>query len=323
MADNNFRVNRGITLNPQSNILTNPVNGDIYYDAIQGSFVFYNNGFWINLASQTDIPSATTLNSVEFTPAIVQNSLVRVTGSTASGLYGLTATTGGKQVVVYNAGTSTVTVFSLNAGEPTAANRILTPDNANIVLTAGQALALIYDATAGNWIISSGSGGSGGTGIAQEVTIPVSSTSISVTFPSALTTTTYTVLAQMVNETDPNPEFQPITITNKTTTGFTATWNAPVDTSSYHLDYIVAGAQEQMGEALIPISGTSVTVTLPIPLNSNAYVVIGEFVNTVDAHPQFQPVTVVLKTTSSFTVSWNAPVNTSNYRLAYQVASYQ
>ena len=160
-------------------------------------------------------------------------------------------------------------------------------------------------------------------GTAQEVAIPNGVTSITVTFGTPMPSTVYTILAQMVNTTDTDPEFQPITVTQKTTTGFVATWNRPTDTASYALDYIVAGAQEQMGEAIIGINGTNVTVTLPIPLASTSYVVIGEFVNTVDPTPQFQPVTVTQKTTSAFTVTWNAPVDTSNYRLAYQVATYQ
>jgi hypothetical protein len=160
-------------------------------------------------------------------------------------------------------------------------------------------------------------------GTAQEVAIPISTTSIVVTFDTPLPSAVYTILAQMVNVTDADPEFQPITITNKTVSGFTAKWNRPTDTANYLIDYIVAGAQEQMGEAVIGITGTSVTVTLPVPLASSSYVVIGEFVNTVDPTPQFQPVTVTNKTASAFTVSWNAPVDTSNYRLAYQVATYQ
>ena len=160
-------------------------------------------------------------------------------------------------------------------------------------------------------------------GTAQEVPVSSGVTSIIVTFDLPLPSAVYTVLAQMVNVTDPNPEFQPITITNKTAIGFTATWNSPTDTANYAVDYVVAGAQEQMGEAIIGINGTSVTVTLPIPLVSTAYVVIGEFVNTVDATPQFQPVTVTNKTASAFTVTWNMPCDTGNYRLAYQVATYQ
>jgi len=324
MSDNFYRIGKGVTLNPQSSLPTTPINGDLYYDAAQKTFVFYDNGFWINLASQTDIASATTLDSTQFTATVVQNSLVRVTGSTASDLYGLTASTGGKQIVIYNEGTASLTVYNQNVGEPTVANRVSTPNGQNIIITTGESLALIYDAVQGAWVVASGSGSGGSaSGQAQEVPILINTTSLVVTFPIALTNTTYVVMAQVVNTTDVNPMYIPVTITNKTNTGFTATWNAPVPTASYSLDYAVAGAQEQFGEAVVPALSTSVTVTLPIPLAGTSYVVIGEFVNTTDANPAFIPVTVTNKTASSFTVSWNAPLPTSFYRLAYQVASYQ
>src|SRR5271157_2956042 len=101
MANNFFKIKNGLTL-PLSNVPTNPTTGDIYYDSNQGTFVFYDNGYWINLSSQTDVAGITLLNSTQFTPAVVQNSLIRVTGSTASNLYGMSASTGGKQVIIYN-----------------------------------------------------------------------------------------------------------------------------------------------------------------------------------------------------------------------------
>ena len=81
MANSAFKVNKGLTLNPQSSIPTTPTSGDVYYDATLSTFVFYNNGKWINLASQVDVASAALLNSVEFTAAVVQNPLVRIRGA--------------------------------------------------------------------------------------------------------------------------------------------------------------------------------------------------------------------------------------------------
>jgi hypothetical protein len=60
-------------------------------------------------------------------------------------------------------------------------------------------------------------------------------TSVSVTFSSGLPSTSYSVTCNMFNSTDTNPEFQPITITAQSTTGFTATWNYPVATANYSL----------------------------------------------------------------------------------------
>jgi len=319
MADNFFKVNRGLTLNPQSSIPTNPVNGDCYYDASQGTFVLYDNGFWINLSSQADVSSASSLNSAQLTAAVVQNSLVRITGSTPSNLYGLMASTAAKQIILYNASTSDVTIYNNNAGEPTAANRISTVNGANVVVNSGQIATFIYDGSQMLWIAASGSGSGSSGGQAGEVALSSGSTSVNVTFGSPQSSTIYAVIAQMLNSVDVNPEFQPITITDKTTTGFIATWNAPLDTSNYLLDYIVSGAQDQFGEAILSSGTTSATVTLPIPI-SGSYVVIAELTNYTDPSPQFQPITVQAKGLSTFTVGWNAALDTSNYRLEYQIA---
>ena len=69
----------------------------------------------------------------------------------------------------------------------------------------------------------------------KETAISISSTTINVTFPIAFATTSYVVTAELVNYTDSNPQFQSIVITAKTTTGFTAQWNAPTDSANYLL----------------------------------------------------------------------------------------
>lgn len=323
MANNLFRVQRGVSLTPQASPPASPINGDMYYDSTLGSFIFYDNGVWINLASQADVAGATTLNSVQFTPAVVQNSLVRVTGSTAANIYGLTASTGGKQVVLYNASSAAVIIFSQDVNEPTASNRFATENDTPVSLAPGAAIISMYDSSAGRWIIASGSGGGSGGGIAEEVAIPNGNNSLAVTFPTPLFTASYSVIAQIVNTIDTNPEYIPVIITNKTINGFTASWNAPVDSANYSLDYIVPGVNQQFGEFILNSGTISVTVSFPIPLSSTSYVVISEIVNLVDPGPQYPPVTITNKTVSGFTARWNAPLDSANYRLAYQVAEFQ
>lgn len=167
-----------------------------------------------------------------------------------------------------------------------------------------------------------GGGGSGG-GIAQEVSLTSGTTSQVVTFPAPLTTTSYTLLAQVINLTDLTPQFIPITITNKSATGFTASWNTPLDSSNYKLDYIVPGIQEQFGESVLLNGDTTKTITLPIAMANTSYVVIANLINTVDGSVQYQPVTITNKTNTTFSASWNVPVDSSNYRLSYNVAAYQ
>lgn len=60
---------------------------------------------------------------------------------------------------------------------------------------------------------------------------------LTVTFSSAVPSTSYAVFAVMQNTTDANPQFQPVTVTAKTTSGFTVKWNANTDSANYLLNY--------------------------------------------------------------------------------------
>jgi len=67
--------------------------------------------------------------------------------------------------------------------------------------------------------------------------ISSSATSVSVTFSTAFSNTSYSITANMLNTTDSNPKFQPIDVTAQSTTGFTASWNVPTDTANYVLSW--------------------------------------------------------------------------------------
>lgn len=326
MSNNLFRVNRGISLAPQSSVPASPVNGDVYYDSNMGSFVLYDNGVWINLASQIDVPSAVSLTSAQFTPAVVQNSLSRITGSTASNLYGMTASTGGKQIVVYNASSATTIIYNNDGTEPTAANRFLTPGGTPFMLTAGAAASVMYDSAQGKWIFLTSAGTTpapSGAGFAQEVGLIISTTTRTITFPSPLSNTNYIVNVTMVNTVDSNPQFQPVDVTNKTVNGFTISWNFPLDTGNYAIDYVVPLVQSQIAEVALGSGATSVSVTLPIPLTNTNYVITGTIVDTTDSNPQFQSILITSKTNTGFVAKWNMPTDTANYALDYNVAYYQ
>lgn len=60
----------------------------------------------------------------------------------------------------------------------------------------------------------------------------------SITFSTAVTDS-YAVQAVLINVTDASPQYQPVTITATSTAGFTASWNAPVDTANYSLSWMV------------------------------------------------------------------------------------
>lgn len=75
----------------------------------------------------------------------------------------------------------------------------------------------------------------------QEASISNGATSASVSFPATLQggSSTPRVVAWMANTTDTNPQFQEVVVTARSSTGFTATWNAPTDSANYVLLYMV------------------------------------------------------------------------------------
>lgn len=74
-----------------------------------------------------------------------------------------------------------------------------------------------------------------------EVSINNGVSSVVVTFPGTLQggSSTPRVIAMIFNSTDANPQFQPVDVTARSSTGFTATWNAPTDSANYKLLYVV------------------------------------------------------------------------------------
>jgi hypothetical protein len=62
-------------------------------------------------------------------------------------------------------------------------------------------------------------------------------TSKAITFSTAFASTAYAVTAVMLNTTDTNPQFIPVTITAQSTGGFTAKWNLATDTANYSLSW--------------------------------------------------------------------------------------
>lgn len=161
MADSLFRVNRGLTLNPQSASPSGPANGDIYYDSTINSFSFYNNGHWVNLASRSDVASATSLTSAQFTAAVSQASLVRVTGSTLSDIHGVTASSDGRNLIIYNATSVNIKLKHQSSTEGTAANRLVCFKADDVTLKPGATAILVYDSNQSRWVVLTTGSGSG------------------------------------------------------------------------------------------------------------------------------------------------------------------
>lgn len=70
-----------------------------------------------------------------------------------------------------------------------------------------------------------------------QVAILVGTTSVSITLTNPYPDTSYIISATMMNLIDSVPNFQPMLITAQTASGFTVTWNAPMPSGNYLLNY--------------------------------------------------------------------------------------
>lgn len=219
------------------------------------------------------------------------------------------------------------TLFSANSAQVGWVDLECT-DIAGKYKTAGSSTNIIENAVGGVARIvriqaGGGGGGSGGTsGQVETESIPNAASSITITFPVALSNTNYVVMSQMENLVDASPQFQNVVVYNKTINGFSARWNAPTDSANYSLSYIVPIEQVQQGEVEVTIASTDRVVPLPISLSGTNYSVVVQLVNYVDGFPQFQPTTIVQKTNLQFKASWNAPTDSADYRLAYHIVQH-
>lgn len=156
MADNGFKINKSANFNPQTTAPSNPVDGDFYYDSTAQTFSYYHNGSWANFDSVGSVASVLWLTSAHFTPTIVRNSFVKVTGAAAlSHLAGISASFSAKKITIYNAGAFNIVVEPNDANELTANNRIQTPTGGSMNLVPGEVAVFTYDIVATRWLLVS------------------------------------------------------------------------------------------------------------------------------------------------------------------------
>ena len=162
MADNGFKINKSVNLNPQSSAPSNPADGDMYYDSTAQSFAYYHNEAWAYVDSVGTVPSTLWLTSEHFTPEVVRNSVIKVTdGTVLSNLVGISSSFSAKKITVYNAGTATIVVQPEHTTENTANNRIRTPTGGNMNLVAGEVAVFMYDVASSRWLLVSISSAAG------------------------------------------------------------------------------------------------------------------------------------------------------------------
>lgn len=121
----------------------------------------------------------------------------------------------------------------------------------------------------------------------------------------------YGIIAQLQNTINATPQFQTTVVGLNTASTLNLSWNVATDTSSYQETYMIQATTQ------VPVSlnATIVTINVPIDYGTTNFAVIATMQNTIDAHPQFQPIIVKAQTSGSATFGWNVATDTANYLL--------
>lgn len=96
---------------------------------------------------RSDVATSATINALSSS-----TSLIRLTGSTTTTVNGITALAAGSQLQVYNVSSALITIANQNSSA-TAANRIVTPSGASVVLRPNWTADFVYDDSQSRWIL--------------------------------------------------------------------------------------------------------------------------------------------------------------------------
>lgn len=145
-------------------------------------------------------------------------------------------------------------------------------------------------------------------------------TTLTVTLARAFADTNYAVFGSFGNSVDTAPQFQPYTLTQKTTTDFTIKWNAPTDSANYTFTYIAQAASGQPVANVAAITNNTASLTVTIPnQGGTVYKLFTSIENHTDSSPQFQTPVITDKQATQFTVKWNANADSANYILNWLI----
>jgi hypothetical protein len=155
--------------------------------------------------------------------------------------------------------------------------------------------------------------------------------SATISFASAMSTAAYGVLIILRNEVDADPIFQPVMVKAKTVNGFDIILSAPTDSAFYFVDYI-AYVYDTAASSIDPnrrsnseaiAAGVKLkAITFSSTLGTTNYGVVANLINLTDVNPQVQPICIVAKTATGFTVAWSADTDSANYLLDYIATPY-
>jgi hypothetical protein len=125
----------------------------------------------------------------------------------------------------------------------------------------------------------------------------------------------YALVVNLTNTSDLSVQYQPVIVTSKTTTGFTAKWNAPLDSANYKIDYI-AVIPVLSFKANVENIGSGANSYTAALLSASSYATIQQMVNEIDTTPLIlHPLNITGKSSTDFITSWNRNTDTANYDL--------
>jgi len=157
---------------------------------------------------------------------------------------------------------------------------------------------------------------------ADSVSIPLGATSVSATYSYTFgSADSYALVVNLTNLIDSSVQYQPVIVTSKTTSGFTAIWNVPTDSANYKIDYLAVSPVLSFIANVESILNNTTSHTALL-LSAASYATIPQVINEIDATPFIlHPLCISSKTSTDFTTTWNMPTDSSNYKMHW-MASY-
>jgi hypothetical protein len=134
----------------------------------------------------------------------------------------------------------------------------------------------------------------------------------SIAFTDLQPNVNYSIGATLRNEGSPISIYSFI-VTEKTTAGFTLTFSGIIDSSDYYVDWYVTDSTNAMMTELIENEQTHTIPLHTFCQDSTDYSIAATLRNDTDATASIYAWTIVEKTTTSFTVRFSGPLDSSNY----------
>ena len=151
MANNSFKVDKGLSLKPQSSSPIDPISGDIYYNSLNDTYSLRQDDKWFNLSSRVNLSSSAILTSSNLTSDIVKHSLVVLVGSISSNIHGMSPSTEGRVIHVFNKASQPLNIKHQSSTEINLDCRIITLSGTDIIVAPGQCVTLVYDKNESRW----------------------------------------------------------------------------------------------------------------------------------------------------------------------------